>query len=452
VPVGKTLKIVTACTVLGLAPFAGAQPEVSAAGLLAAQSAKTNGVAQNLLLTNTVRSALVAAAASYYGLAASDFVGLGASPDNYPAYYGYDKATSTYWAGASLVPKHSSQAAQVAVQDDGAYLIFERTPPGAWQAHDVGYIDTVGACAAYHVSIPAPVLAVWHWAPGTCHPPVTTTSPPSPARPSAPTTPVSGTAAGLTITKALDAQIRASFFHAYLADPKPQNAFGVPAGVPESHVEGPTIEHAGVIYGISASANSYWVVADICFDTPTGCEDMGAFQLFHRDGVDGDFTYLTYYNFPRGLCGIPQALGQIWFPGGDLPMGAKCTQLPTVAGQPVLGSKAFIPRVGVGWGTYRPDEIFNGGDPSGLVRGINWTYWGQPDAYGYGKTYIFKPKGGYYPGSVTAELRAYDLGRCTPDGPLAYQHLDVREPLSPGGKLGPWFAWDNGETLCHPYV
>ncbi len=295
---GKVLNMVTAGTVLGLAAFVGGQPGIYAAGLSAAQSAKTTEAAQNLLLTSSVRSALITAAASHYGLPASDFVGLGAAPPNYPAYYAYDKATSTYWAAASLVPKKSSYAAQVVVQDDGAYLIFHRTPPATWQAHDVGYTDTVGTCADYHVSIPAPVVAVWHWASGTCHPPAVTTNP----------------------------------------------------------------------------------------------------------------------------------------------------------GQPVLGSKAFIPRVGLGWGSYQPREIFNGGDPSGMVQRITWTYWGQPDAYGYGQTYIFKPKGGYYPGSVTAELRAYDLGRCTANGPLAYQHLDARVPSAPGGKLGQWFPWDNGKTLCQPYA
>ena len=67
--------------------------------------------------------------------------------------------------GASLVPSPSSYQAGVVVQDDGAYLIFDRTAHGAWQAHDVGYVDTVGDCAAYHVSIPAAVVAVWHWVP-----------------------------------------------------------------------------------------------------------------------------------------------------------------------------------------------------------------------------------------------------------------------------------------------
>jgi hypothetical protein len=163
--------VACACTTLGIAPVAQGGHEISVGRSFSARPSKADGTAENLLLTNTVRSALVAAGASHYGLPASDFVGLGAAPNNYPAYYAFDKATSTYWAGASLVPKRSSYAAQVVVQDDGAYLIFHRTPPGAWQAHDVGYTDTAGTCAAYHVSIPAPVVAVWHWAQGTCHPP-----------------------------------------------------------------------------------------------------------------------------------------------------------------------------------------------------------------------------------------------------------------------------------------
>ena len=114
----------------------------------------------------------------------------------------------------------------------------------------------------------------------------------------------------------------------------------------------------------------------------------------------------------------------------------------------MLGSKAFAGRNGVGWGTYRPREIFNGGDPSGLVQTITWRSWGKPEAYGNGKTYIFKPTGGYYPGSVNIELRASNLGHCTSSGPLAYEHLDARVPTKPGGRLGPWFVWSSAKTLC----
>ncbi|HEY1830511.1 MAG TPA: hypothetical protein VGG38_09725 [Acidimicrobiales bacterium] len=116
---------------------------------------------------------------------------------------------------------------------------------------------------------------------------------------------------------------------------------------------------------------------------------------------------------------------------------------------PVLGSHQVYPGPGsVGWGTYKPATIFNGGDPSSDVTHITWTGWGSSTADGHGKSYIFKPNGGYYPGSVTIELRAANLGHCTADGPLAYEHLDAREPNKPGGKLGKWFRWGGNTTVC----
>jgi hypothetical protein len=121
----------------------------------------------------------------------------------------------------------------------------------------------------------------------------------------------------------------------------------------------------------------------------------------------------------------------------------------TVARGPVLGSKSFAGPRGVGWGTYRPREIFNGGDPSGMITSITWTGWGNPTATGYGKGWIFKPGGGYYANAVTVELRADTLGHCTAAGPAAYRHLAVAEPSRPGGPLGKWFSWSGAKTLCH---
>jgi uncharacterized protein YecT (DUF1311 family) len=138
-----------------------------------------------------------------------------------------------------------------------------------------------------------------------------------------------GTGANVTVTKALDAQIRASYYYAYLHDPKPFNIFGVPAGRPERNVRQPYIQSAGVIYGRSAVTNSYWVVADICFNTLTGCEDMGAFQVFHRTGSSGDFAYGTF-----GVCSIPLPLAKKWYPGGHYPMGARCPSAPAAAASP----------------------------------------------------------------------------------------------------------------------
>jgi hypothetical protein len=114
----------------------------------------------------------------------------------------------------------------------------------------------------------------------------------------------------------------------------------------------------------------------------------------------------------------------------------------------VLGSSVFAGRYGEGWGTSRPRRIFNGGDPSGLVREIQWTSWGGSTAIGYGIHFIFKPQGGYYSQPVLIELRATGLGKCSPSGPRAYTHLSVRDPVRPEGAYGPWFAWSGAKTLC----
>jgi hypothetical protein len=134
--------------------------------------------------------------------------------------------------------------------------------------------------------------------------------------------PHSGTGANVPITKALGVEIRSSFYHDYRVDPHPQDDYGVPPGQPESHIRYGGISDAGVIYGASAKTNSYWVIADICFNTPTGCEDMGAFDVFHRTGKTG------YYSYPEDICKIPKPLATKWFPGDHYPMGGRCPSPP----------------------------------------------------------------------------------------------------------------------------
>ncbi len=113
----------------------------------------------------------------------------------------------------------------------------------------------------------------------------------------------------------------------------------------------------------------------------------------------------------------------------------------------VLGSASFEQH-GEGWGTAQPAKIFNGGDPSGLVTQIHWTHWGSKASIGHGLNAIFKPHGGYYGKLVHIELRAYDLGKCSPKGPRAYTRLSVREPSRPGGPLGKWVSWSGSKTIC----
>ena len=126
---------------------------------------------------------------------------------------------------------------------------------------------------------------------------------------------------------------------------------------------------------------------------------------------------------------------------------ATTTSAPQPSRTVVLGSASFAPN-GNGFGTAQPSEIFNGGDPSGNVSQIQWTGWGSSIAHGIGMSSIFMPQGGYYPQLVTIQLRAEDLGSCTPGGPSAYRKLSVREPSAPGGPLGPWMSWSGANTIC----
>jgi hypothetical protein len=141
-----------------------------------------------------------------------------------------------------------------------------------------------------------------------------------------------------------------------------------------------------------------------------------------RDVVDREAPY-------RSLCRSHSALPRS--PKRDEPI--------------VLGSMAFVPN-GSGWGGPEPERVFNGGDPSGLITEIHWRSWGGKEAIGFGRTPIFKPRGGYYPGLVQIELRAHALGRCGIQP--AYTGLSVRVPRHPGGPLGPWVSWSGARTLC----
>jgi hypothetical protein len=129
----------------------------------AAATASPTG-AENLALTGPVRAQLVAAAAKLNGLPASAYLGLAQGE----SYYGFDPATSTYWAGGALDPSPSSERAQVSVQDDGGYYVFEEPAGGSWTASAEGMAGIDGAPCS--VRIPPALVALWHWPAGACHP------------------------------------------------------------------------------------------------------------------------------------------------------------------------------------------------------------------------------------------------------------------------------------------
>jgi len=161
----------TACSSAASQPPAAAPatttPPATAASAAPTASATASpsptGV-ENLALTGPVRAQLVAAAAKLNGLPASAYLGL----DQGESYYGFDPATSTYWAGGALDPSPSSERAQVSVQDDGGYYVFKEPAGGSWTASSEGLAGIDGATCS--VRIPPALVALWRWPAGACHP------------------------------------------------------------------------------------------------------------------------------------------------------------------------------------------------------------------------------------------------------------------------------------------
>jgi hypothetical protein len=90
---------------------------------------------------------------------------------------------------------------------------------------------------------------------------------------------------------------------------------------------------------------------------------------------------------------------------------------------PPLGQLAGIYSHGVGFGTVKPSEIFNGGDPTGLISQITWQSWGAPEAIGIGTAEYVKPTQTVASGKEEpATVIAFKLGSC--NGKLMYRAVE----------------------------
>jgi hypothetical protein len=133
---------------------------------MSASSTTTFRATQNLSVTTSVINGLLDAGARYHQLPDRDFTGL--APGT--AYYAFDPATNTFYAGASLVASPKSLQAQIGDQDDGSYNLFVRVATAKnWTV----YNDGLGAAqdSTCPLAIPPSVLAVWNWRAKSCYPP-----------------------------------------------------------------------------------------------------------------------------------------------------------------------------------------------------------------------------------------------------------------------------------------
>ena len=100
------------------------------------------------------------------------------------------------------------------------------------------------------------------------------------------------------------------------------------------------------------------------------------------------------------------------------------------AGPPTLGL-VWGPGGQQGYGTVRPETVFNGGDPTGLVQHINWYSWGGATAVGTGTAEYVAPGQSVAQGTAQpASIVAFDLGTC--GGHPAYQAIEWWFPAHGG--------------------
>ncbi len=78
---------------------------------------------------------------------------------------------------------------------------------------------------------------------------------------------------------------------------------------------------------------------------------------------------------------------------------------------------------GQGLGQAEPSKIFNGGDPTGLVKHITWQSWGAARAIGHGQAEYVGPDQTVATGTQKpATVVAFHLGSC--DGTLMYRAVE----------------------------
>lgn len=132
-----------------------------------------------------------------------------------------------------------------------------------------------------------------------------------------------------------------------------------------------------------------------------------------------------------------------------LPAGQLLDNASADSPTPVLGSADHLAPYASGYGRAHPRRIDNGGSPSGIAQHLTWHSWGAKRSKADGRTFLYKPGGGYYQRRGQIELRAQKRGTCA-DGTYGYTELYFRIAKRPGEPVsGAWRPWssDDGD-LC----
>ena len=108
---------------------------------------------------------------------------------------------------------------------------------------------------------------------------------------------------------------------------------------------------------------------------------------------------------------------------------------PSVRAEPTLGVRTGTFFDGSGFGQVKPKEVYNGGDPTGLVISITWHTWGGAQAVGTGRSDYVGPNQIVAAGTIEpVRIVAFDLGTC--NGRYMYEAVEWYFPQH-GGSFDP---------------
>jgi hypothetical protein len=153
---------------------------------------------------------------------------------------------------------------------------------------------------------------------------------------------------------------------------------------------------------------------------------------------------------PAAAAGAATAPGTVATPAASVTtVAAAATTSPAPqasgaapAALPVLGRLAGVFTQGQGFGQVKPAEIFNGGDPTGLVTKLTWSSWGGSQAVGSGMSDYVGPGQSVATGTQKpVTVVAFKLGTC--HGTLMYKAVEWYFP-----KEGQAFSPGQYENIC----
>jgi hypothetical protein len=107
------------------------------------------------------------------------------------------------------------------------------------------------------------------------------------------------------------------------------------------------------------------------------------------------------------------AVGVLVLAGSCMTSGPAVALAGSVHAAPTLGLLTGTFVHGSGFGQVRPREVYNGGDPTGLVTSITWHSWGGSQAVGTGRSDYVAPGQSVAGGKIEpVRIVAFDLGTC----------------------------------------